>query len=349
MKREILTGPDFCALVEDGHLAEFLPGDSGEQAGDILIGRVERMMPGIGGAFVDIGRKKSGFLPLRENSGSFQGKSFASGDRVIVQIRREEHGSKGAFLSRDLALVGENVILMPMNRHIGVSRRIAVPETRAHLAETGRSIAGARFGLVIRSRGGGAGEKTLREEAEHLWAEWQELTGLEKEMGTPAVLCHRESDPEMLKKDYGPETPIREVAELDTELRRQLRAAGERIVRLPHGGNIVIDRCEALMVIDVNTAGDTRNRNTELTFLETNAEACREIALQVRLRNLSGILLIDLIDMEAEADREKMLEVLREAFSQDRVKTVIHGYTHLGLVEMTRKRSRPELQEFCME
>ena len=126
---------------------------------------------------------------------------------------------------------------------------------------------------------------------------------------------------------------------------RQLKESENRLVRLPHGGNIVIDRCEAMTVIDVNSASDAGDANRRQSVLRTNLEACREIMIPVRLRNLSGILILDLIDMEEESDRNTVRQALEEAFRADRMKTVIHGYTSLGLMEMTRKRSRATWQE----
>ena len=117
------------------------------------------------------------------------------------------------------------------------------------------------------------------------------------------------------------------------------------MIRLPHGGNIVIDRCEAMTVIDVNSASDSGDGNRRATALRTNLEACREIMIQARLRNLAGILILDLIDMEKEEDRYRVQRELENYFQQDRIKTVIHGYTSLGLIEMTRKRSRATWQE----
>ena len=148
-------------------------------------------------------------------------------------------------------------------------------------------------------------------------------------------------------RDYVPRGTdrIERAEKLPPNLERQLREAEHRKIRLPHGGNIVIDRCEAMTVIDVNSASDSGEGNRRETVLRTNMEACEEIMIQVRLRNLSGILILDMIDMETEEDRACVLRALEEAFQRDRIKTVIHGYTSLGLIEMTRKRSRAAWQE----
>ena len=123
MERILYLNETFCAVEENGRLVEYIPISAEDQTGEILSGKVERIMPGLEAAFVDIGRKRAGFLPLKENSGSFAEPDFRSGDTVLVQIRREETGNKGAALSRDISIPGSYLILMPKNRHIGVRTR----------------------------------------------------------------------------------------------------------------------------------------------------------------------------------------------------------------------------------
>lgn len=342
MKRIIVKGPDFCAVTENGILVEYVPVNNGEQSGAILLGRTDRLMPGMNSAFVDIGRKKSGFLPLDENSGSFTGEKIRSGETMILQVKKEETGGKGAFLTRDITLAGSLTILMPMNRYIGVSSRVKDPEIRKTLKKTGEKISSGRFGLVIRSAAEEADEEAMTLEAESLYQVWQRIKDNAVLGGKPGTLLFSDDPAERLREDYaaGGIDGITEVNEPDPEIRRQLHQAGERTVRLPGGGNIVIDRCEAMTVIDVNTASTLTRGTKERTVLETNLEACDAIAQQVRLRNLSGIILIDFIDMDTETDQSLVEKRLSECFASDRIKTVIHGWTSLGIMEMTRKRTR---------
>ena len=137
MERILYLNRDFCAVAEDGRLVEYIPVLREDETGRILYGRVNRIMAGLEAAFVDIGRNRDGFLPLKENSASFTGAPLRSGDRVLIQIRKEETGRKGAYLSRDLSLPGSALILMPMNRHIGVSARITDPGERERLTDNG--------------------------------------------------------------------------------------------------------------------------------------------------------------------------------------------------------------------
>ena len=132
---------------------------------------------------------------------------------------------------------------------------------------------------------------------------------------------------------------------MNADYRRQLEAALQRNVRLPGGGNLVIDQCEAMTVIDVNSGSDTSCADQDITIRNVNLEACREIGIQARLRNLSGIIIADLIDMKEKEDEDAVLRFLTEVMNRDRIKTVVHGFTSLGLVEMTRKRTGKRLAE----
>ena len=392
MERNLYYGEWGAAVVEDGVLAEYIPKDPSQQCGDILGGTVERIMPGIDGAFVKIGRKTAGFLPLRENSRSFVGGALKSGMKIPVQIRKEETGKKGAFLTRDLTLAGQAVLVMPMNRYIGVSSRIAEDAERERLREMGREIAAGvsynaaagdhaetgsyagagtdgntefgkneprfgivmreaalrepRFGIVMREAALHSSREMIASEADGLAKVW---AGVEKKIrdGFEAgeVLYHQDPVMQMIR-DYEARGTVRrfETGEIPAELQRQLREAGERKVRLRNGGNIVIDRCEAMTVIDVNSGSARADGRVASSYLETNLAACGAIATQIRLRNLGGIILIDFIDMESDGDRARVEECMREMLAADRRKTVIHGWTRLGIMEMTRKRTEREWQ-----
>lgn len=333
MERHIYVNTDFCAVEENRRLVEYIPVRNDDQTGEILYGRINRIMSGLQAAFVDIGRKKDGFLPLSENSNSFIGGSIKSGDRVLVQIRKEENGTKGAFLTRDLSIPGCFMIFMPMNRHIGISARITDQAERERMMQKGKELAGDQFGLVMRASSENVSDEELRNELANLKAQWAEIQVEGQSQNSV------ESD---LIRDYSPRGIQKVIRDelLPPDLIRQKKEAQNRRIPLPHGGNIVIDRCEAMTVIDVNSASDSGKGNLRETILQTNLEACREIMIQTRLRNLSGILIIDMIDMESMEDRRLVQKSLETAFQEDRIKTVVHGYTSLGLIEMTRKRSR---------
>lgn len=370
MERVIVRGPGFCAVTEDGVLVEYLQRDA-SQGGDILGGTAERMMPGIGGAFVSIGRKKAGFLPLRENSQSFAGEPLRSGTRIPVQVKKEETGGKGAFLTRDLTLAGTYVLLMPLNRYIGVSSRIQAEEDRERLRAIGRELveqlsdgplpgtkvcsensaglenAAGSFGVVMRAAALQADRTQLGAETAELLREWTCIQEKIREgFSDGEVLYHQDPMGQMIA-EYEAKGAVRilEAETLPADLRRQLSEAGERKIRIRNGGNIVVDRCEAMTVIDVNSGSAGAGRagqgagGSGFAYLETNLAACETIAAQIRLRNLGGMILIDFIDMETENDRNRVADRMREALSADRRKTVVHGWTRLGILEMTRKRT----------
>ena len=340
MNRTVYILPDACAVSEDNRLVEFIPLDPDIQSGDILIARIGRIMSGMECAFADIGRSKNGFLPLTENSSSFQGGALRSGDVTAVQIRREENGSKGAFLSRDLSVPGKNVILMPMNRYIGVSSRISDPDERNRLRQIGQQIAGDRFGLILRASAVSADESSILEETETLSCVWKDIDLKIRTEQNPGTVVFSADPVRQLMDDYRLQSDDAVVRTdmLPAGLSHQLASAASRKVALKSGGNIVIDPCEALTVIDVNSASFTGSGSKETTVTAANLEACDEAAVQIRLRNITGIVLIDFIDMDSETDRSLVLNRLRDNFSRDRRKTVIHGWTQLGIMEMTRKR-----------
>ena len=359
--------PREIAVAEDGKLVEYLLDDGASVAEAIYLGKVERVVSGMKAAFVDIGQEKNGFLPLEERSRSLTLPPLREGQRVLVQVKKDAQGTKGAFLTRDISLCGEYVIVMPLNRYIGVSARIEDEGTRENMKRLGQTITGGQYGLVMRAGAAGAEEADICEEVETLLARWEAISKAAPTAHAPSMIHRPRTLLDSLLDDYMPRgvdgvvTDDEGIARMLTGVlpvtiteRDPIEASGMnkqrdkalcRHVWLDSGGSLVIDRCEAMTVIDVNTAKFTGKRDLEDTILHLNLEACGEIARQVRLRNLSGIILIDMIDMDTEEHRAQVRERLNECFAADRVKTVIHGFTSLGLIEMTRKKSRQPLED----
>ena len=340
MKRTIIKGPAFYAVTEDNTLVEFLEQDPDKHAGDILLGTVGRIMSGPECAFVDIGRKRAGFLPAEENSLSFSGSPLRSGVKIAVQIRKEETGGKGAYLTRDLSLAGKTLLLMPCNRYIGVSSRIRDEESRTVLRKQGEAVSGGRTGIVMREAALYAGPESVADEYHHLLEEWNRIEEAIRRGGPDGTVVYHADPVRQMISDYEGKGPV-EVIETDVlnrDLEVQLRRTNERKIRTGNGANIVIDRCEAMTVIDVNSGSVFPAGNADSVFLETNLSACETIAAQIRLRDLSGIILIDFIDMDRDEARNAVMEKLEDLCRRDRRKTVLHGWTKLGLMEMTRKR-----------
>ena len=354
------------AVLEDGHLVEYLPDDGHSSAEAIYLGRVERIVPGMRAAFVNIGQEKAGFLPLEERNIPDLPK-LQTGMAVLVQVRKEAQGVKGAFLSRDINLCGEYVLFSPMTRQVAVSSRITKERDRKALKELGKAISNDAFGLIMRHAALGVAEQAIADEVDELKQRWESIRKAVPTAHVPSVLHQARTALALTLAEYHPRgidricvndaslekelamyAPVAvmgdnlfDVARISTQVKKAL----DRRVWLESGGNLVFDPCEAMTVIDVNTAKFTGKDKLADTVLQTNLEACREIARQVRLRNISGIIIIDMIDMSSKEHHHAVLAELNKCFADDRVKTVIYGFTSLGLVEVTRKRSRPPLWE----
>ena len=303
------------------------------------------------------------------------------GQSILVQVAKDPLGSKGARITTHISLPGRNVVFMPTLNHLGVSRRIEDPAERERLRDIVAKIE-PKGGVIVRTAGEGASEASLRSDLDYLHRLWQDIQkGYEKRTKPGSV--HTELDVELralrdlLNEDvervitdddeaykrisafisqfmpkfknkvslYREPRPLFDQYEIDLEISRSL----ERKIWLKSGGYIVVDEAEALVVIDVNTGKYVGKKDFEDTILKTNLEAVREIAHQLRIRNCGGIIIIDFIDMEREAHREKVLTSLREELQGDRARTTVVSMSNLGLVEMTRKRIRPSLVKTLCE
>lgn len=339
------------ALLQDGRLLEYYQeaADADRVVGSVLVGRVERVLPDIKAAFVRIGQPLNGFLPLREAESFHQtcgNAPLMSGQEILVQVKKAPKGGKGAFLTRDIALPGQSVLLMPQNRFVGLSKRIENAEDRQRAKRLGESITQGRFGVIMRHAALFMAENEVREEAEALWAEWQEISQKAACIKAPALMRTEPSMAEVLCRDYGARHEITvEEAPMDNHMESQVKAALARRVELLDGGSLVIDEREALQTIDLNSGRNVKSQEGKSLALEENLRAVPEIARQIRLRNLSGIILVDFIDMDTEAERQQVLQAMEQAVADDRVKNVIHGFTRLGLLEMTRKRTGDSLRD----
>jgi ribonuclease G len=304
------------------------------------------------------------------------------GQEVLVQVSKEPLGSKGARITSHISLPGRHLVLMPMVDQIGVSRRIENEAERRRLREIIQHIKPAGCGLIVRTASEGKGESELIQDLDFLLKMWNNIQKRRSTSPVPGLL-HKDLDiPLRAIRDLFTQDVERAVIDSEEEYRRILdfcdtfmpqlkssiefyekeeplfdffgieleisRALGRR-VWLKSGGYIVIELTEALTVIDVNTGRFVGKRNLEDTILKTNLEAVKEIAYQLRLRNIGGIIIIDFIDMEKESSREKVFQALTEALKKDKSKSNILKISELGLVEMTRKRTRESLGRILSE
>ena len=321
-------------------------------------------------------------MPIYFNSSSQIEDLLSEGQEILVQVSKEPLGTKGTRITSHITLPGRYLVFMPMVDHVGVSRRIKDEKERRRLREIAQSIKPPNSGLIVRTASEGSESEEIRNDIEFLLHLWNNIQK-KKENSTAPCLIH--SDLTMVlrvirdilsfqvnriiidsKEEYdniisfintympkqkyeiilyGNNEPIFDAYGIEMEIDKILG----RKIWLKSGGYIVIDMSEALVAIDVNTGRYVGKRNLADTLLKTNLEAAKEIAYQLRLRNIGGIIIIDFIDMEREGDREKVYQVLEEATKKDRQKTNIFKISELGLVEMTRKRTRENISRILGE
>ena len=345
------------AVMKDGRLWSYAEETLTHPAAeDIYLGRVDRCMPGLAACFVRIGETQV-FLPYAEMRIPTPPRS---GERVAVQIKRPPNGQKLAYATMDLCFAGKHSLLLPMSDTCAVSSRIENESERGRLYTRCLSLRPAGMGLILRSEALNASDSEILEEVRTLTEQWETLrnTAQTAPVGllraadgiTERLLRDAKSSVDEIVTDEAPKAPWPVPFRVEADpfalfgVEAKLAAALKRRVWLPSGGNIVIDPCEAMTVIDVNTACSSgSSRDPCLNAVSVNREAAGEIARVLRVRGIGGIVLIDFIDMEREEDRTSVTDALREAFRDDPVKTVLHGFTRLGLFEMTRKREEKPL------
>ena len=380
--------------------------------GNIYKGRVNRVLPGMQAAFVDIGLDRDAFLYVSEvmdPSLSFEegldesheddpeglGKKPATeqvertidqllkpGQEVVVQVLKDAMPNKGARVSTQLTLPGRSLVLLPNVTHLGVSRRIEEESEREQLRSLLEEIQPPGAGLIVRTAGADSSREDLESDLAFLTRLWERIRSRSERVSAP-TLIHRDLDVALrvvrdyLSEDFtviwidGEELYERVVDFVDqiqpsllgrVKLHHQNRSLFERFaldeeieaalktkVWLKSGGHIVIHPTEALVAIDVNTGRFVGSRNLEDTVLTTNLEAVEEIVRQIRLRNLGGIIVIDLIDMVEKEHQQEVFEALERELSKDRAKYKVLNISEFGLVELTRKRSRPSLERLLTQ
>ena len=365
--------------------------DREQKKGNIYRARISRIEPSLEAAFIDFGSERHGFLPLKEISPEYFYSNPANGERVkiekvlkerqelIIQVEKEERGTKGAALTTYRSLAGRYLVLMPNNPDAGgISRRIE-GEDRAELKETLSNLTiDQSAGVIIRTAGVGRTVEELQWDLDYLDTAWQAirkaaLSGVapfliyqESNVVVRAVRDHLRSDINEILVDneqvfetakdlvqqvmpsyaekvklYQDETPLFNRFQIEG----QIESAFQREVRLPSGGAIVIDPTEALVSIDINSARATKGGDIEETALHTNLEAADEIARQLRLRDMGGLIVIDFIDMSANKNQKAVETCLKEALKPDRARVQIGRISRFGLLEMSRQRLRPSLGE----
>jgi len=415
MQNEIVINADAgetrVAILERSTFTELYIERDNERSvvGNVIKGRVGRVLPGMQAAFVDIGLEKAGFLyvgdyfPVLEsnkeggNSELNNGRRkrygrgrqppkietvLREGQEVVVQIAKEPIGSKGARITSNISIPGRHLVLTPGAGRVGVSRRIDSDKERRRLREIVERLRVDDLGFIIRTAGHGVRESDLEADVKYLTTVWNQIKQKMETESSPSVLYSELQLPLKMIRDfansettriaidsqpvyeelktfvdefvaapkpkivhYQEQTPIFDEFSLESKIHENL----QRKVGLKSGGHLVFDQGEALTAIDVNTGRFTGKRDLDETILRTNLEAVREVVYQLRFRNIGGLIIIDLIDMETADHREKVYRALQEALRTDKARTNILKISELGLVEMTRKRTRENLLQVLCE
>src|SRR5690554_761247 len=382
------------AIVENGILQEIHIEREERRGlvGNVYVGKVSRVLPGMQAAFVDIGLEKAAFLhasdiftkvvPNEEPSREVLpvkdiGQLVRQGQYIMVQVVKDPLGTKGARLTTEITIPSRYLVLMPRSEHVGVSQRIETEAERDRLRSIAADYSDSDVGFIVRTAAEKTTEEELAQDAKFLRRLWAKIQERRKKKSKGGVLYEdlnlaarvlrdmvgltvervrvdsrlafqdlsefvEEFIPELVSKleVYDGERPIFDLFDVENEIQRALN----RHVTLKSGGSLIIDQTEAMTTIDINTGAFVGHRNLADTIFNTNIEATQAIARQLRLRNLGGIIIVDFIDMQNEDHRRRVLHSLEQALAKDRAKTTINGFTSLGLVEVTRKRTRESLE-----
>jgi ribonuclease G len=363
--------------------------------GNIYLGRVVRVLPGMQSAFIDIGLERTAFLHVadiwgsRQNGGGHESprpieRILNEGQQLTVQVLKDPIGTKGARLSTQVSLAGRLLVYLPQEKHIGISQRIENEEAREQLRSRIQGLlpSDEAGGFIARTMAETADDAELANDVGYLRRLWSEIVHRGQTAAAPVMLHHDLTLAQRLLRDlvshettrividsrenfqklsafaqeympqlvsllshYNGERPLFDLHGVEDELQRALA----RRVDLKSGGYLIFDQTEALTTIDVNTGGFVGSRNFDDTIFKTNLEAAQTIARQLRLRNLGGIIIVDFIDMENQEHRDAVLAEFNKALARDHTRITVNGFTALGLVEMTRKRTRESLAHILCE
>jgi ribonuclease E len=377
------------AVFSEDQIQELVVATGTHQVGDIYLGMVENVLPGIDAAFVNIGdAERNGFihvsdlgpLRLKRTAGAIT-ELLTPQQKVLVQVMKEPTGSKGPRLTGNITLPGRYLVLMPFGRGVNLSRRIKNENERNRLRALAILIKPAGMGLLVRTEAEGRDEEAIIEDLDALQKQWEAIQLEAQSVRAPALLNRDDDFIQRVLRDMYSGDVNRIVVDSHTGVKRvkqhllnwsggktpqgvlidhhrdripimeyfrvnaAIREALKPRVDLPSGGYIIIEPTEALTVIDVNSGSFTRSATARETVLWTNCEAATEIARQLRLRNLAGVIIVDFIDMDSRRDQLQVLEHFNKALKSDKARPQIAQLSELGLVELTRKRQGQNIYE----
>jgi len=385
---------DQIAVVEDRTLVEHYITRKGAHSmvGNIYLGRVQNVLPGMEAAFIDVGRGRNAVLYAGEVSYDEELDSgqphriehvLRSGQNVMVQVTKDPIGGKGARLTQEVSLPGRYLVFVPNSDVFGISRRLPDRE-RQRLKETLKQLRPQGHGVIARTAAEHATEEDLEADLRRLTAEWEEIAKSAKKGKAPRPLYEEPELTVRVVRDLFTDEEFKELVTDSDELHRtivdylgkvapelvekvrkhdgklplteahhvveQIHKALDRKVWLPSGGYLVIDKTEAMTVIDVNTGKHMGKQNLDETVTKTKLEADEEVARQLRLRDIGGMIVVDFIDMLLEKNKERVVQTVKEAMAQDKTRSqVFESISPLGLLEITRKRVSAGLLESFSE
>ena len=385
MAKEIIISEqeNIAATFEDGKISEFFMNEGEQLVGDIILGKVDSIIQSIDAAFVSIGKNRNGFIHITDLSLKNAKKRIGIKNHVhprqnlLVQIAKEATGSKGPRLTGMLTIPGKYMVLTPYERKVGISKKITDVHERDRLVYISKKICQSGYGIIIRTEAIGQPETALKEDLDFLLKRWSEILRMSETMTAPAVL-YRDQDLlyRVLRDAITPDvekivvdTPDGKNRAIDLLQSWTNKAAGlvqqSRIniplsqqynifteietalqpkVPLPSGGYLIIERTEALTVIDVNS-GSTKGTGLNETILQTNKESAVEIARQLKLRDIGGVIVVDFIDMLDQRDQQIIWQMLANATKNDKAQPQIGYFSEFSLLEMTRHRQKKSITE----
>jgi ribonuclease E len=367
------------AVLEKNEIVEHYTArhDDRSIAGNVYLGRVQNVLPGMEASFVDIGESRNGVLYAGEvGIAGEEGEEIPrietvlrSGQPILVQVTKDPMRAKGARLTALISIAGRHLVLVPNARSLGVSKRLPDDE-RTRLRDIAQNIQPPQHGLIVRTAAEGASRQDLERDLTRVIEIWDEVSAAAEKATAPALVYNEPELELRVIRDLFNRDVVKcyvDDAELESVLRRyiktttpdldhrvelyqgqlpifeefrvqeQIRKSLDRSVWLPSGGHLVIDRTEAMTVIDVNTGKFVGKSSLEETVFRTNKEAAVEVSRQLRLRDIGGIIVIDFIDMELIENRDEVLRVFKKELAKDRTRTQLFDISPLGLVQMTRK------------
>ncbi len=370
---------NIAAVFENGKVSEFFINRGEILLGDVYLAQVENVLPSIDAAFVDVGSDKMGFLHAQDvmKRGALQDK-LAPKEKLVVQVVKEPTGHKGPRVTTEISLPGRFLVLMPNEAGINVSRKISTVKERARLKSIVSLLKPVGVGVIIRTEAENQSEADIQEDLEILLEKWNNIVTSAETVTAPALLyrdqdllyrvireaCTEDTQEiivdtafamnrlQTLLQSWHMNRDIKitlykgsEPLMVAMDIHKEIKAALQTKVNMPSGGYLFIQTTEALTVIDVNSGKFVSSATQDETILKTNIEAVHEIARQLRLRNIGGMIIVDFIDMTSRVDKLAMMEELELALEPDKAKPQVGQLSDLGLVELTRHRQGQALAE----